>query len=41
MIDALAQALDEEEEAADLVAEVETAKPGPDESGEPQKLGLE
>ncbi len=40
MIDASAQALDEEEDL-DLVVDAETAQPGPDESGEPQKLGLE
>jgi DNA gyrase subunit A len=40
MIDASAQALDEEEDV-DLIADAETAQPGPDESGEPQKLGLE
>ncbi len=40
MIDASAQALDEEEDV-DLIADAETAQPGPDESGEPQKLELE
>jgi len=40
MIDASAQALDEEEDL-DLVADAELAQPGPNESGEPQKLGLE
>ena len=40
MIDASAQALDEEEDI-DLIADAETAQPGPDESGEPQKLELE
>jgi DNA gyrase subunit A len=40
MIDASAQALDEEEDL-DLVADADTAQPGPDETGEPQKLGLE
>jgi DNA gyrase subunit A len=40
MIDASAQALDEEEDL-DLAVEVEIAQPGPNESGEPQKLGLE
>lgn len=40
MIDASAQALDEEEDL-DLVVDAEAAHPGPDESGEPQKLGLE
>ncbi len=39
-IDAGAQALDEEEDL-DLVADVETAHPGPDEGGTAQKLGLE
>ncbi len=36
-IDASAQALDEEEDGA----EGETGQPGPDETGEPQKLGLD
>jgi DNA gyrase subunit A len=40
MIDASAQALDEEEDV-DLIADAETAQPGPDESGEPQKLEME
>ena len=40
MIDASAQALDEEEDV-DLIADAETAQPGPDEAGEPQKLELE
>jgi DNA gyrase subunit A len=40
MIDASAQALDEEEEV-DLIGDAETAQPGPDESGEPQKLELD
>jgi len=39
MIDASAQALDEEE--VDLIGDAETAQPGPDESGEPQKLELD
>ncbi len=40
MIDASVQALEDEEDL-DLAAEAETAQPGPDESGVPQKLGLE
>ena len=40
MIDASAQALDEEEDV-DLIADAETAHPGPDEAGEPQKLELD
>jgi DNA gyrase subunit A len=40
MIDASAQALDEEEDV-DLIGDAETANPGPDEAGEPQKLELE
>ena len=40
MIDASAQALDEEEDV-DLIADAETAQPGPDEAGEPQKLELD
>ncbi len=39
MIDASAQALEEEEDLDQ--AEAEMAQPGPDESGQPQKLGLE
>ncbi len=39
-IDASAQALDEEEDV-DLVVDAEAGHPGPDESGEPQKLGLD
>jgi DNA gyrase subunit A len=38
-IDASAQALDEEEDL-DLVVDAETGHPGPDESGEPQRLDL-
>ena len=37
---AAAQALDEEEDL-DLVADAETAEPGPNEAGEAQKLALE
>jgi hypothetical protein len=40
MIDASAQALDEEEDL-DLVGDAETAQPGPDEAGEPQKLNMD
>ncbi len=40
MIDASAQALDEEEDL-DLVGDAETAQPGPDEAGEPQKLDMD
>jgi len=40
MIDASAQALDEEEDL-DLSMDPEAAQPGPDESGAPQPLGLE
>jgi len=40
MIDASAQALDEEEDL-DLMADADSAQPGPDESGVPQQLGLE
>jgi len=39
-IDSSAQALDDEEDL-DLVVEAETGKPGPDEGGEQQKLGLD
>ena len=39
-IDASAQALDEEDDV-DLVVDAETGQPGPNESGDPQKLGLD
>jgi DNA gyrase subunit A len=41
MIDASAQALEEEEEDLDLVGEAQTAEPGPDETGQQPSLGLE